>query len=77
MLSKYPNNYQLLFGYGNVLYNKKNFEQALKIYEQVILIKPNLASTYTNIAFIYEYHRIQKVKSIKWADRALLIHPNN
>jgi len=58
MLIKYPNNYQLLLGYGNALYNKKNFEDALKIYEQVILIKPNLVRAYTNIAFIYEYQRI-------------------
>lgn len=32
MLTKYPNNYQLLFGYANVLYNKKYYEESFKIY---------------------------------------------
>lgn len=71
MISKYPNNYKLMYGLANVLYSIKCFEQCIKLYEKVIDLKPDFIHPYVNLAFVFEFQRVEKPKAIKWASKAL------
>lgn len=40
MARKHPRNYQIVYGYANILYNNGIYEEAVKHYEEVIKLKP-------------------------------------
>lgn len=64
-------------GYANLLSNKARYDEAIKMYNRVILYRPNLVNAYVCIAMIYEYRRIQKTKAIEMANKILEMDPNN
>lgn len=49
---------ELLVGYGNILYNRARYEEAIKTYNKVIEQRPSLINAYVGIALTYEYRRI-------------------
>ena len=68
---------QLYIGYANALSNRCRYEEAIKMYEKVIKMRPNLINAYVSIAFLYEYRRIQKSKSTAMARKILEMDPEN
>jgi tetratricopeptide (TPR) repeat protein len=63
--------YEFYIGYANVLYNRARYEEAIKMYNKVIKLKPNLVNAQASLAFIYEYCRIEKSKSTALAKQIL------
>lgn len=63
MACKYTKNYQIIFGYANILYNNSIYEEAINNYEFVIKLRPNFVKPHVDLALLYEYRRIQKRKS--------------
>lgn len=46
MIDLYPEKYQILFGYANVLYSKAFYEEAIDFYTRVIDMKPEWVIPY-------------------------------
>jgi tetratricopeptide (TPR) repeat protein len=67
MTRKYPKNYQLIFGYANILYNNSIYEEAISNYEIAAKLKPSFVKPLVDLALLYEYRRIQKRKSTEKA----------
>jgi|688.fasta_scaffold2255684_1 hypothetical protein len=53
MSNKYPKNYQLRFGYANILYNNGIYEEAIYNYEEVAKLKPNFVKPLVDLALLY------------------------
>ena len=64
-------------GYANLLSKKGRYDEAVKMYNRVILHRPTLVNAYVCIAMIHEYRRIEKTKSVAMAKKILEIDPNN
>ena len=77
MKRNHPDNHAVLMGYGNILEKKGHFDEAVRIYNKVIELKPKLIKAYECIAMIYEYKRVNKKKSCDYANRALAIDPKS
>jgi tetratricopeptide (TPR) repeat protein len=45
--------YELYIGYANILYNRARYEEAIKMYNKVIKLKPNLINAQSSLALIY------------------------
>jgi tetratricopeptide (TPR) repeat protein len=69
--------YELYIGYANILYNRARYEEAIKMYNKVIKLKPNLINAQSSLALIYEYRRIEKSKSMALAKQILEKDPSN
>ncbi len=52
-----------MMGYGNLFYCKASFDEALKMYDRVISIRPDFVNAYTSKAFVHEYKRINLSKA--------------
>jgi tetratricopeptide (TPR) repeat protein len=64
-------------GYANILYNKYLYDQALKVYNKVMAIRPSLLNAYVCVMFLHEFKRVEKPKSIAFANTVLSKDPNN
>ncbi len=64
-------------GYANILYNKGLFDAALKIYQKVIAMKPQLINTYVSIMFLHQFKRVEIPKSLKIAHDIISKDPDN
>lgn len=53
MLAKYPKNYQVRFGYANILYNNGIYEEAINNYEEVAKLKPTFVKPLVDLALLY------------------------
>ena len=40
MKRNYPKNYQIIMGYANLLYKNEQYDEAIRIYQKVITLKP-------------------------------------
>jgi tetratricopeptide (TPR) repeat protein len=69
--------YELYFGYANILNNNGRYEAAIKAYNKVIAMRPELVSAYVSLMFIYELSRIEKAKAIAFANTVLSKDPDN
>jgi tetratricopeptide (TPR) repeat protein len=58
MLRQRPNSYQLLYGYATILENKGRYDEAIKVFNKLIEVKPEFPKSYLGLAYIYELHRI-------------------
>ena len=64
MTTKYPQNYGLWMGYANILSMTTSFDQALKIYDKVLELKPNFLNALVCKAMLHTYKRIIPAKAI-------------
>ena len=64
-------------GYANLLYKQGQFDEAIRIYNKVIMLRPQLQKAYECVGMIYEFKRVQKAKSVDMANRVLEINPQN
>ncbi len=53
MTEKYPEHVGFAIGYGNILYCNDSFDQAIKMYERAIQLKPDLINAYASIAMTF------------------------
>ena len=64
MYERYPDSYQIIIGYANILSNLGYFDDAMELYTKAIEIRPHLIAPYVYTSYIYEYKRIEPKKSI-------------
>ena len=74
---KKQRNYKLLYGLANLQYNNKKFDKALKLYKQSIEMRSDWDQPYQKIANIYCFKLNEDDESVKWAEKALKLDPNN
>jgi protein O-GlcNAc transferase len=77
MVDDYPENYALLMGCANILNNKGYFEEAVDLYTRVSDLKPKWTRPLEYLAYIYEYKRVLKSKSMEYANRLLEMDNDN
>jgi Flp pilus assembly protein TadD len=53
VLRRYPLSYRALGNLANAYIAEKNFAEALGYYQKILILLPDHATTYTNIAFVY------------------------
>ena len=72
---KLDKNIEFLNLYGFILFNLKNFEQAINIWKKVIAINPQFVSAINNIGNAFS--QINKLdEAIKYLEMALKINPD-
>jgi tetratricopeptide (TPR) repeat protein len=67
MVEKYPENVGIAMGYGNILWSNSSFDEAIKMYEKAIQLKPDLINAYASIAMTYLYKRTNLTKARQYA----------
>lgn len=71
MAEKYPENVGIAMGYGNILWSNTSYDEAIKMYEKAIQLKPDLINAYASIAITYQYKRINPTKACQYAQKIL------
>ena len=64
-------------GYGNILWFNASYDEAIKMYEKVILMKPDFINAYASIAITYQYKRTMPAKATQYALKILSMVPQN
>jgi hypothetical protein len=64
MIDDYPENFAFAMGYAHLLCNKSIFDEAIDYYERVKGMKHNWVRPLECMAYIYEYKRVLKNKSV-------------
>jgi tetratricopeptide (TPR) repeat protein len=77
MAEKYPENVGIAMGYGNILFNNKSYDEAIKMYEKATQLKPDLINAYTSIAMTYDWRRKNPAKACQYAQKILELVPEN
>jgi tetratricopeptide (TPR) repeat protein len=77
MVGKHPEDYRLVFGYANILYNNSIYEEAISNYELAFKLRPTFVKPLVDLALLYEYRRIHKRKSTQKSREILELEPNN
>ena len=77
MSEKYPDNVGFAMGYGNILWCNASYDEAIKMYEKAIQLKPDLINAYASIAITYEYKRTNIAKANQYAKKILELVPQN
>jgi hypothetical protein len=57
----------IAMGYGNILWSNGSFDEAIKMYEKSIQLKPDLINTYASVAMTYQYKRTNPTKARQYA----------
>jgi len=63
MLMKNPDNVGILMGYGNLFVCSNSFDEAIKMYDRVIQLRPDFVNAYASKAVLHEYKRINLKKA--------------
>ena len=77
MSEKYPENVGIIMGYGNILWCNASYDEAIKMYERAIQLKPDLINAYASIAITYQYKRTNPPKASQYANKILELVPQN
>ena len=64
-------------GYGNILWCNASYDEAIKMYEKAIQLKPDLINAYASIAMTYQYKRTNPAKACQYAKQILELVPEN
>jgi len=75
-LSKFPDNPELLFTFGNVLYCQNKIDESLEPYMKAMQFGFDHIDLFLSIGLVY-LHQKNYNKAIEFHHKALLIHPNN
>lgn len=71
MTQKYPEHVGFVMGYGNILWCNASYDEAIKMYDRAIQLKPDLINAYASIAITYEYKRVNLPKANQYAFKIL------
>lgn len=77
MVDDYPDNFAILMGCANILNNKGIFEEAIDYYTKVNELKPQWVVPLQCMAYIYEYKRVLKTKSMEFVNKILAMNPKD
>ena len=77
MVDDYPDNFAILMGCAHILNNKGIFEEAIDYYTKVTELKPQWVVPLQCMAYIYEYKRVLKTKSMEFVNKILEINPKD
>lgn len=64
---------ELYMGYANLYYHKIRYENAEKMYNKAISLRPKFVNAYVGIAMMHEFRRIYKPKAIEMAKKIMEI----